>query len=101
MAARPAIPADAKPACPHAAVRYAGDRHGHLRYRLLCGDDARPQSSPAPAPNGSAALQAAFDFGATVLLAYPLLLWASIAFRRSFPAQRECPHFVQPPLTAH
>jgi hypothetical protein len=24
-----------------------------------------------------------------------------IAFRRSFPAQRECPHFMQPPLTAH
>jgi predicted MFS family arabinose efflux permease len=48
---------------------------------------------------GSAA--AAFDFGAAAILACPLLLWGLIGFRRSVLAQRECPHLMQPPLTAH
>ncbi len=48
---------------------------------------------------GSAA--AAFDFGAAMILACPLLLGDSIGFRLMSPSWRECPPLMQPPLTAH
>ena len=48
---------------------------------------------------GSAA--AAFDFGAAVLLACPVILGGSTGFRRALPAQPECPHSMPPLLTTH
>ncbi len=43
---------------------------------------------------------AAFDFGAAMILACPVLLWGSIGLPPA-AAKLACPHFMQPPLTAH
>jgi len=48
---------------------------------------------------GSAA--AAFDFGAAMIVIYPVILWAFNRFRRRCRKWRECPSFGRLLLTPH